>query len=334
MCKQKSAHLKSGRIRGKEDHPRIAQQPRSDHDLQLVVRIELWIYLQSTPSWKKDFPGARDDDTVDGRTVHVVPSLVLQGFLGTYITTHIILSFFLVQPTCQLVWLQVPSSLAKSCSIWPWWHAVFFNFFWSRQLVPIVCVLDAAVSFFHSSKVSFPRSNQIVIVPWRDNVSNRWPETCPKCTPNILLKYWSETDQFIICHALSPRQHYVESMTNDDMTGVCSYTYDDWDRYPEEDRACRKAKSNETCVSMEDCQWNASRVPPSSTGRCEFDAERHDFYYQNADSKCRRVNTWEDCVEYCVWIETPAPGDGYCDWGGFLGEKSFKSKIRTFFPFP
>ena len=70
---------------------------------------------------------------------------------------------FLVQPTCQL---QVPSSLAKSCSIWPWWHAVFFNFFWSWQLVPIVCVLDAAFDvFFHSSKVSFPRSNQIVIVP-------------------------------------------------------------------------------------------------------------------------------------------------------------------------
>lgn len=118
-------------------------------------------------------------------------------------------------------------------------------------------------------------------------------------------------------------QHYVESMTNDDMTGVCSYTYDDWDRYPEEDRACRKAKSNETCVSMEDCQWNASRVPPSSTGRCEFDAERHDFYYQNADSKCRRVNTWEDCVEYCVWIEKPAPGDGYCDWGGKHADNLF-----------
>jgi len=67
---------------------------------------------------------------------------------------------------------------------------------------------------------------------------------------------------------------------------------------------------------MEDCQWNASRVPPSSTGRCEFDAERHDFYYEKQDLKCRTVNTWEDCVEYCVWIETPAPGDGYCDWGG------------------
>lgn len=101
--------------------------------------------LPAIHSKKKDFPGARDDDTVDGRTVHVVPSLVLQGFLGTYITRHIILSFFLVQPTCQL---QVPSSLAKSCSIWPWWHAVFFNFFWSWQLVPIVCVLDAAFDFF------------------------------------------------------------------------------------------------------------------------------------------------------------------------------------------
>lgn len=66
----------------------------------------------STPSWKNDFPGARDDDTVDGRTVHVVPSFVLQGFLGTYITTHIILDVvFLVQPTC------LASSPIVSCEI-------------------------------------------------------------------------------------------------------------------------------------------------------------------------------------------------------------------------
>ena len=41
----------------------------------------------------------------------------------------------------------------------------------------------------------------------------------PFAHPKIL-KYWSETNQFIICHALeTPRQHYVESMSNDDVIG-------------------------------------------------------------------------------------------------------------------